>query len=1797
MQLSDEMFVEEMDKNGEGYGEGEEAQQCPNEVEEDALEGILDSPETANRRARLKAQMHTLSSQSACGTCAYEHTHTHQLNASLCCEANVRRLSTELFFGTCEDILEKVDDHAFEKRAKLIKKRFKLMPWMVRERNMLWFAPPIEELQGRSLGFFGEWDPIRIICVDLLRNPAIQTVFFLINIIAITVLAVRPARETVNWQYDVYGEPAPAPYYSITNIYFIAEVIAFLTLAAELMLTVVARGLIQGHYAFVKDPFNVLDAVILVISFAEHILWSMGWTVILRGFRVLRVLKLMMLINVAEGCRAVVTGVRNSVEFVSVVFLIVIVLLLAFAAGLPQLFGKQMNRRCVVERTDTQYVINRFNNTDRLRVAYGNGFGFCQIYNTSTSLQGWLTSEDSCPKQANALIAESTAGAGVNQVCDPLIVSPFGGLLEVDTIWSSFIAMLQSSAGDAFHINPWMFSEAEPKWANFSWIILGMPSICCSLFLFQAMVALGACKYYETRLEQKTGQERFLNVLGSAQTHEHHHQHHTHILEPHLQSTTSDTIGSHQGESVEEPEDGADGAEELPNSSTSNSLGSNSPKSLFGQLAEAPMQSGLRKSQMTSYKAPNSPTRRAVTNAEISTMKTGNLESPLSRRSVASGRSRNSHLSGKSSADRVGILGKGLLDVSCILSIMVNNVMLILELQERSAGYGNDASSTFSIARLFFSLLFMVEVILRLIQSGSIYKHFRKVTSAVDFSIVFVDAAGLFAVAMGSARWHVLRGVAAVRLYRIALLLPGSGQLMQATGRSFVFLMSALAVPVVFIVGCSIMTHHYFGEGLKFGHGQRFSYFTFMDSFRMMMHVAWGDKWHEIIYGSMHSAANVSLASRIKPHPQAMAYVGVVLLVVIFYTMRFWLKGLFIGVIGECFSLGDIEHDALTQAQQLVGPMLQWAAFKQAQISNLIAAGDKAGVQLIVWSAKACYRFTKKWYSKLLRRLFPYWDLSKPIEIGSGVAPGEGPSTSVANKPQVKEDQGESPDYEVFGDVIDTVLGAPRRPPVLGHPDHTSLWVPIFGGLRYKNPIRILCRVILGSKPWKVVINLTVLLSSIFIFIGETNRAALPNQRVAEPTVRTTYTVTTYIYIAEFIMHVFAQGLVFPSRAYLREAENIFDFTLLVINLVDFRLENPSPFLRAILILRLLRLFRPSRPFRNGEGMIYHTVMGALIWITLMAVFIGFIYLVFAVIGMEIFSGQLHSCSCTHIKFPAGQFECQGGGISGPTKDGFYGDLLKPAPFSGEGFWAPCAWNAEDVGNFDTLPDALLALARISGRKWSDLMEACMSIAGRGRQPVPSSRADTGLYFAVFFAVSALLIENLAAAFMIQGFGRGLHFAKVSKEQMQIETIEKVIVQVQPSFPREWPTNFVAIRCRKLIKYIWFRRFTWVAIFVHAVLLLLPYGGMEKNFRDFIMIQNYVLWGLLCAETLIVFAAFGPKNFASVPFHWFDVALITLGAYSIGAGLVNECAFPRILRVLRLFTVIAPKNPSLGFVNEMFHYSMGMVLQSLALFVIALVIFSLVGFSMFAYVRPGVRLGRTANFDTFGMSVVTLVQVVLGDEWQQLMIDCSVQPPFCNDILQGLDSGDCGTPFAPSFFLSYQVVVNALCLNIVVASFIHGLQYSRMKRSTLGPYPNIRIEGELIKFAQHWKKFDPGSTRKMKVSIVASFLLQLPKPLGFGKVSKLQKLSDFQRSKSQAITTELAIIAGLSDGIEAGTPVIQRFKQALRFLLKVLVTVACFCFMRRKKKKKKKDPEPDEDEDVDYEGNIFMLGSQSSACW
>ena len=124
--------------------------------------------------------------------------------------------------------------------------------------------------------------------------------------------------------------------------------------------------------------------------------------------------------------------------------------------------------------------------------------------------------------------------------------------------------------------------------------------------------------------------------------------------------------------------------------------------------------------------------------------------------------------------------------------------------------------------------------------------------------------------------------------------------------------------------------------------------------------------------------------------------------------------------------------------------------------------------------------------------------------------------------------------------------------------------------------------------------------------------------------------------------------------------------------------------------------------------------------------------------------------------------------------------------------------------------------------------------------------------------------------------------------------------------PRQWPQNKLSILCRHIMKSIWFRRISSLLMLVHSMLLLSQHGGMDEGFQEVIANQNHVFFAILCAETLLSILAFGFKNFVAVPFHWLDLVLISVGIYSYSAGIVNELAFLRVLRVFRLFTVVAP---------------------------------------------------------------------------------------------------------------------------------------------------------------------------------------------------------------------------------------------------------------------------------------------------
>merc|ERR1719232_888926 len=117
-----------------------------------------------------------------------------------------------------------------------------------------------------------------------------------------------------------------------------------------------------------------------------------------------------------------------------------------------------------------------------------------------------------------------------------------------------------------------------------------------------------------------------------------------------------------------------------------------------------------------------------------------------------------------------------------------------------------------------------------------------------------------------------------------------------------------------------------------------------------------------------------------------------------------------------------------------------------------------------------------------------------------------------------------------------------------------------------------------------------------------------------------------FIFTAERFMKIIAQGFIQHQNAYLRNAWNILDFTIVMIGVV-------STILSTMKIdqfdVKALRSFRVLRPLRLVSGVpslqvVLNSIIMAMIPLLHIALLVIFVILIYAIIGLELFSGILH---------------------------------------------------------------------------------------------------------------------------------------------------------------------------------------------------------------------------------------------------------------------------------------------------------------------------------------------------------------------------------------------------------------------------------------------------------------------------------------------------------------------------------------------------------------------------------------------
>ncbi|KAG9464831.1 hypothetical protein GDO78_019323 [Eleutherodactylus coqui] len=129
-----------------------------------------------------------------------------------------------------------------------------------------------------------------------------------------------------------------------------------------------------------------------------------------------------------------------------------------------------------------------------------------------------------------------------------------------------------------------------------------------------------------------------------------------------------------------------------------------------------------------------------------------------------------------------------------------------------------------------------------------------------------------------------------------------------------------------------------------------------------------------------------------------------------------------------------------------------------------------------------------------------------------------------------------------------------------------------------------------------------------------------------------------FIFIIEAFLKIVAYGLILHTDAYLRNGWNILDFTIVSLGVFTVVLEQINKLQGGVAApggkgtgfnVKALRAFRVLRPLRLVSGVpslqvVLNSIIKAMIPLLHIALLVLFMIIIYAIVGLELFSGKMH---------------------------------------------------------------------------------------------------------------------------------------------------------------------------------------------------------------------------------------------------------------------------------------------------------------------------------------------------------------------------------------------------------------------------------------------------------------------------------------------------------------------------------------------------------------------------------------------
>ncbi|XP_076862634.1 voltage-dependent L-type calcium channel subunit alpha-1C isoform X12 [Brachyhypopomus gauderio] len=601
--------------------------------------------------------------------------------------------------------------------------------------------------------------------------------------------------------------------------------------------------------------------------------------------------------------------------------------------------------------------------------------------------------------------------------------------------------------------------------------------------------------------------------------------------------------------------------------------------------------------------------------------------------------------------------------------------------------------------------------------------------------------------------------------------------------------------------------------------------------------------------------------------------------------------------------------------------------------------------------------------------------------------------------------------------------------------------------LTLKNPIRRACINIVEWKPFEIIILMTIFANCVALAVyipfpeDDSNATNFNLERVEY--------LFLIIFTVEAFLKVIAYGLLCHPNAYLRNGWNLLDFIIVVVGLFSAILEQatkgdggtPIGGKAAGFDVKALRAFRVLRPLRLVSGVpslqvVLNSIIKAMVPLLHIALLVLFVIIIYAIIGLELFMGKMHR-TCFFIR------DGQKGAISeekpapcAPNSSA-HGRHCSPPNIT----QCYVGWEGPNDGitNFDNFAFAMLTVFQcITMEGWTDVLYWMQDAMG---YELP------WVYFVSLVIFGSFFVLNLVLGVLSGEFSKEREKAKARgdfqklREKQQLEEDLKGyldwITQAEDIDPEnddeglddDKPRNLSIPAsenesvntdnapagdmegetcCTRLARYSrrWNRLcrrkcraavksnvFYWLVIFLVFLNTLTIASEHHKqpdwltNVQD---IANKVLLALFTGEMLLKMYSLGLQAYFVSLFNRFDGFVVCGGILEtilVETKIMSPLGISvlRCVRLLRIFKITRYWNSLSNLVASLLN-SVRSIASLLLLLFLFIIIFSLLGMQLFGG-KFNFDETRRSTFDNFPQSLLTVFQILTGEDWNSVMYD------------------------------------------------------------------------------------------------------------------------------------------------------------------------------------------------------------------